>query len=315
VRSILAITVALAIGGLTAGVARGDTFTLTDGTTLEGEIVSGTERGMIIRLPDGKYSDRVAWDRLTQESLKKVQANPKFARFAADYILEEEPEQKKPAKPPITVTPPERLPRPAAPALLGGLLGSGLGLAVVLLLYAANLWAAYEVSVFRAQPIWLVCGVAAVLPLLGQVLFLALPTRLRAEEAAAAAEAGAEAAAGAAEGAHKIGSGLKVAYAAPETADAAAQAAVTVFKRGEFMFNRRFFETRFPNFFGMIRRDKDRHLVLLIKTSRGEFTANRITRITANDMHVEVLRGGKGEEVSISFVEVQEVRLQPRDAH
>lgn len=311
----MAITLALALGGVAALVARADIFNLNDGSTLEGEVVSATERGLIVRLADGKYSERLAWDKFSQEALKKLGNNPKSAKFAAEYIIEEEPpESKKPAKPAIAVTQPPRLDRSASPALLGGMFSSGLGLVVLLLLYAGNIWSAYEVSIFRAQPVWLVCSVAAVLPVLGQIIFLAMPTRLPPEDVAGAGEAGAALAEGA-EGAHKIGSGLKVAYATPETADTTAQAATTVFKRGEFMFNRRFFETRFANFFGMIRRDKDKHLVLVIKTSRGEFAANRVTRITANDMHIEVLRGGKPEELSISFVEVQEVQLKHRDAH
>jgi len=79
-----------------------------------------------------------------------------------------------------------------------------------------------------------------------------------------------------------------------------------VFTRGQFTFNRRFFETRFPKFFGVFRgADKDK--VLAIKSARREHVADRIVRITANDVVVQVTHGTASEEVTIPFVEIQEV--------
>ena len=86
------------------------------------------------------------------------------------------------------------------------------------------------------------------------------------------------------------------------------------YQRGQFTFNRRFFETKFPNFFGVVRRDADRDMVLVVKSSRGEYTGQRISRIAANDLHLQVQRGHATEEVMIPFVEVQEVRLKHKDA-
>jgi hypothetical protein len=86
------------------------------------------------------------------------------------------------------------------------------------------------------------------------------------------------------------------------------------FQRGQFTFNRRFFETKFPNFFGVVRRDADKDMVLVIKSSRGEYTSQRISRIAANDLHLQVQRGHASEEVVIPFVEIQEIRLKHKDA-
>jgi hypothetical protein len=83
--------------------------------------------------------------------------------------------------------------------------------------------------------------------------------------------------------------------------------------RGEFVFNRRFFETKFPGFFGIVRREADKDMVLTIKSARGLFTVQRFTRITANEMFVLAQRGSTVEEVSVPFVEVQEVELRHRD--
>jgi hypothetical protein len=88
----------------------------------------------------------------------------------------------------------------------------------------------------------------------------------------------------------------------------------TTFQRGQFTFNRRFIETKFPGFFGVIRRDADRDMVLVIKSSRGEYIGQRISRIAANDLHLQVQRGHASEEIMIPFVEIQEIRLKHKDA-
>ena len=51
-----------------------------------------------------------------------------------------------------------------------------------------------------------------------------------------------------------------------------------LFQRGQFTFNRRFIETKFSGFFGIVRRDAEKDMILLIKSTRGEFPASRITR-------------------------------------
>ena len=67
----------------------------------------------------------------------------------------------------------------------------------MLLLYAANIYAGYEISIFRARPAALVCGVSAVLPFIGPIIFLSLPTQMAPAEETwePAPEAAAEAAA------------------------------------------------------------------------------------------------------------------------
>jgi hypothetical protein len=55
-------------------------------------------------------------------------------------------------------------------------------------------------------------------------------------------------------------------------------------------------------------------MVLLIKSSRGQFLGHRISRIAANDLHLEVQKGQASEEVTISFIEIQEIQLKHKDA-
>src|SRR5208282_4108974 len=189
---------------------------------------------------------------------------------------------------------PERLERPEAHSLLGALASTGLGLMLLLALYAGNLYAAYEISIFRARPTGLVCGVSAVAPVIGPIIFLSMPTKVQPGEPAQeiVAEAppeGAEPAQAEVNPMHVEGAahpgGLHLAHTEAAPDKPAGPQSVT-FQRGQFTFNRRFFETKFPNFFGVVRRDADRDMVLVIKAARGSYTGQRIARIAANDLHL-----------------------------
>jgi len=106
---------------------------------------------------------------------------------------------------------------------------------------------------------------------------------------------------------------LRMAHDEKEKADASTPA-TTTFQRGQFTFNRRFIETKFPGFFGVVRRDADRDMVMVIKSARGEYTTQRISRIAANDLHVQVQRGHASEEVMIPFQDIQEIVLKHKNA-
>jgi hypothetical protein len=107
--------------------------------------------------------------------------------------------------------------------------------------------------------------------------------------------------------------GLKIAHAEQEAAKAAIPAATT-FPRGQFTFNRRFFETKFAGFFGVVRRDAEKDMVLLIKAARGTYHGNRISRITSNDLHLQVHHGATSEEVMIPFRRLKKSFLAQRRA-
>ena len=205
---------------------------------------------------------------------------------------------------------------------------SGLGFFIVLLLYGANIYAAYEIALFRARPPALVCGVSAALPVIAPIIFVSMSTKMPPAEptAEALAEDAAAAAAAAA----------PAATAVPLDPDNPMQAAgvehpaslhlshdeqghkphhpSTTYQRGQFTFNRRFFETKFPGFFGVVRREADKDMVLVIKSARGEYLGQRISRIAQNDLHLEIHRGAASEEVMIPFVEIQQIIHRHKDA-
>jgi hypothetical protein len=213
------------------------------------------------------------------------------------------------------------------------------GLFVIVLLYGAGIYAAYEVALFRRRSPGMVCGLAAVpgLGLLSPIIFLSLPAQRMSneEEETYQAEVNApeapsfvvpgmppvtpQAAAGSpadtgSPGESGESGGLKISHAAPAEAAGAALPQTQVFQRGAFMFNRRFFETKFAGFFGVARRESDKDMVMVIKSARGEYQAERISRISANELYAQVRKGPATEEVMIPFTEVQEVRLKHKDS-
>jgi len=310
--------IGLFICGLLATAARADIFKLNNGDTITGELLaaSANDQGVQIKVGEGKY-ERVPWANFSQDDLKKFKQNKKLEPLVDPFI--EITQEEKIAKTEVHIQPPPRLERPSAHSLFGALFSSGLGLLIVLLLYAANIYAGYEVAIFRAQPVPLVCGLSAVLPLAGPIIFLSLPTKMQPAAAtwdAAPEPAAADATPEAVNPMQATGvehpTGLKLAHTEAEEAKPS-QPAVTTYQRGQFTFNRRFIETKFAGFFGAVRREAERDLVLVIKSARGTYIGQRISRIASNDLHLEVHRGHASEEVMIPFQEIQEIRVQHKD--
>lgn len=291
-------------------------FEYADGTKIEGDIVQAKPEFLQIRV-DGNRYEKIAWDKLSQATLKQLagDAKLKLESFIQPYL--EGADDATIKKTEVVIKPVPRLERPAKRSLLGALLGSSVGLIALLLLYAANIYAGYEISVIRAYPAGMVCGIAAVAPLIGPVVFLCLPTKMKSTaeeeipEVAAPGAPGAPGEATADAAAKASPGGLSLAHAAAPAASAVPE--TQIFKRGQFTFNRRFLETKFSGFFGMVRRDAEKDLVLLIKSARGEFIVTRISRIATNDLHADVHRGGASQEVQIPFSEILEIQIKPRD--
>jgi len=291
------------------------TYKLANGKEITGELLptSANETGVQVKVGEGQY-ERVLWANMSQEDLRTLAQNPRLQPLVEPFIEITQEEKLKQTE--VTIKPPPRIAREAPGSVIGAMFSSGVGLFVVLLVYAATIYAGYEVAIFRGQPPLLVAGLSAI-PFLGfvvPIIFLSMPTRLKPEEITAA-RSEAVAAEGTPEAVNPMQAegaahpaALHIAH--EEKKESAKLPQTVVYQRGQYTFNRRFIETKFANFFGVVRRDADKDMVLVVKSARGTYTAQRISRIAANDFHVEVHHGAASEEIMIPFVEIQEIRVQ-----
>jgi hypothetical protein len=303
-------------------VAHADTYQLTDGSTMTGSIVTFNDSGVIFRTSEDKYSARVSWTKFTQDTLKQMEANPKIKPYVEPFI--EITAEQRPKKKEIKIHEVTRLDLPPKQSLIGAMFSSSVGIFALLLIYAANLYAGFEIAVVRARPVALVMSLAAVLPILAPIIFLSLPMA----SAAAPAEEQVEGelqpfavpgqmpdqpapTAPTTEAEAVAVGGLHIAHSASE---AQSHPEPQIFQRGQFTFNRRFFETKFSGFFGVTRRAAEKDLVLVVKATKGQFVAERISRIAANDVHLEVVQGAARQEVLVPFADIQEIQLKHKDA-
>jgi len=290
-----------------------DTFALADGTSLTGDIVTFNDAGIIIHTSDDKYTERMPWAKFSQDALKQLSAaNPKIKPLVEPFI--EMPASERPPEPEIKIQNVTRLELPPKQSLLGALSSSSVGFFLLVLIYGANIYAGFEAAIFGARPIGLGMGAAAVLPVLGPVILLSLPTVLQPVAAPAESVTASEEQTFTVPGMpskeeiHIVAGSWQTPGAAPEVP------AAQIFQRGQFTFNRRFFETKFPGFFAVTRRAADKDLVLTVKTMRGEFVVQRIVRIAQDDVHFQIVKGEASFEEMVPFAEIQQIQLKSRDA-
>ncbi|HEU6448163.1 MAG TPA: hypothetical protein VFV23_06990 [Verrucomicrobiae bacterium] len=295
-----------------------ETLQLADGNSLTGDIINFNDNGMTLRTPAETYTN-VFWTKLSQETLKQLAKNPKMTAMVEPFI--ETPPATRAKKAEIQVHDVNRIKNPPAQSIIGAMFSSSVGIILILLIYAANIYAGFEVAIFRARPIGMVMGISAVLPVLGPILFLSMPTYVPPApvdetvpmepqqfivpgQAPAAGEAHATAAQWQAASETSSQAGAQVA----EQPKAPPQ----VFQRGQFTFNKRFFETKFSGYFGMARTGEAKNFDLFVRTAAGMFQVNRVTRITANDVHLETMQGGTVREIMAPFADIQEIQLRPK---
>ena len=287
---------------------------MTDGTSLTGDVISYNDNGVVFRLEVDKYSPRVPWTKFSQDALKQLANNPKIRPLAEPFI-ETAPVAERTKKAEVRVHEVSRLELPPKQSLFDALFSSSVGLVVLMLIYAANIFAGYEIAVVRSRPIAQVMGVAVVLPILGPIIFLAIPARVEPSRAAAPRPEAAPHTFAVPGTVQPVAAGIQIVEASwQKDAPAAGPGAPQIFQRGQFTFNRRFFETKLSGFFAMLRRESEKNLVLTVKTGRALFVVERITRIATNEMHVEVVQGAGKQELMVPFAEIVEVQIKPQSA-
>ncbi len=335
-RKIFGMAVALWLCGWFA--ALGADYSLADGTTISGEIVSADNIGVVFKTGQDTYSEKTPWTKFSQDGLKQLAQNPKAAPFAEPFI-EPTPSQTAPQQIHLNDVP--RLARPVPGSLFGALFTSSVGIVMILLIYAANVFAGYEAATFRERPVGIGIVLAAAVPIIGPIILLSMPRppppAPTEEEIAAAAPVEQEP--------HRFA--VPGAVPAPQPTPAAPSRSISpaapvaptpvpqehiqivasgfsgepppkdesrteVFQRGQFMFNRRFFETKFTGFFAIARPEADRGKILVVKTPGALLTVERISRISANEVHFEVVQGGERQEIMVPFADIQQIQLKQK---
>src|SRR6266700_313438 len=306
----------LGLGAWLESRAAAETFKLIDGGELTGEPIAFGRDGVAVKKPDGSFSAKVAWTNFTQEALKQLATLPRAKPFVDPLLEPYEPEPSRKVAPELKLKPVPRLDRPDPQAGLGALFSSSITVTMLLILYLANIYAGYEISIFRNQPAALVAGVAAVAPDVGPIVFLCMPQRIpkSADEEVRTPEHEA--------GVHddqsaafEMGTEDASTPSAPAPAGAAAKhPPPTVYKRGQTTFNRRFFETKLSGFLRIVPSEAEKDLILVIRSARGEHAGQRISRIMPNELCLLVQKGAASSEVIIPYAEIQEVQVRHKDA-
>ena len=280
-----------------AGMVGAENVILTDGVTLSGEIIHADDNGLMLRLPGDVYqATNLTWMQFSHATLKELADNPKTKIFATPFLAPTN-------APEIKVNPVTRLAQPEHLSLLGGLAESSVGLLILLVLYAANLYAGYEVAVMRDRPIALVVGLSAVLPVIGPIVFLALPAEMDSPEDETDDENNPVKEPNLPEEIHISESSWKQAekpHAEPQ-----------IFTRGKYTFNKRFIETRFAAFTGEAAARTEGVFTMEVATAQERLIVLNILQISPEEAVFHTLQRG---QVIMPLTDIQEIRLIPKNA-
>lgn len=280
---------------------RAETFSLTDGGSVTGDILKFDDNGLMVRA-DGDVYTNIAWARISQTTLKQLVSNPKIRLLVEPFI---EPDAAlRPAKPDIQINSVVRMERPANPSIFGGLFTSPLGWFLLLLIYGANLFAAYEIAIVKARAKGQVMGVAAILPVIGPAIFLAMkmntepPPEVKVVEAIAAEV----------EAAQKPAEQVQIAEASWKQAEEK-KIEPQIFARGKFTFNKRFLETKFADFTGAASGAQAKAFTMTIRTTKEELIVERVAQIGPTEAIFETVQRG---QVTVPLNDLQEIKLTPK---
>ncbi len=316
----------LLLGFLLASSAVAATYQTSDGRTLAGEPVGFSNRGLVMKLPDGSYSPATPWSQLSQATLKELRDNPKAARFVEPHIQLTEEERERLSG--LVLADVKRIDRPTGnTGIIGMLFSSGLGWLLVLLIYFGNLFSAYEIALYRAYSPQVVCGIAAVLPWIGPATLLAIPREklvgvMGGKPAATAApvveeelsEDGEDAPLNAAAEPTVLPPGESFEeMPVPDEVKPALLPDTVTYSRGVVTFNRRFFESKLAQFTKIVPPGEVQDFVLLFKTSRGNHLTNYISKLDQAELQIRVAKGHASEDVKIPYLEIYEIQMKHKD--
>lgn len=283
---------------LAASQADSLTLTLTDGSSFSGDILKFDGDGLMLRLPSDTYTN-LSWDHFSQDSLKQLSQNPKIAQYAEPFIEPTEPAR--PAQAEITIKPVNRLVRPAHPSLILGIVESPVGLFLLLVIYVANLLAAYEISLVKMRTAGEVMGLSAILPVIGPIIFLCMGEKPPAPEEAPLTEV-VTAPSG------TVGNPQEIPIVEVTNKTEVRKPEPQIFARGKFTFNKRFVETKFAGYIGEAKGDAV-NFSMELKTAKDHFAVERIMQVSPSDVIIDATQRG---QVTVVLTDIQEIKLIPK---
>jgi len=283
-------------------------FHFNSGDKISGELTGPSANGFVIRLPDGTYSPRFPWLKLNDETLEALKDDPKAKKFVEPLVMPPPEEGAvKQAKAAIKLNSPSR-PTPVE-GTKGWLtaLTSPPGLVLLGLLYLANLYTAFEISKFKWRPAALVCGAAAVVPVLGPIIFLVVPRYIPpvVEDATKAASADMKLAV--ADSGPSLVKQMGIARAGANQNAEDETTGPRSYTRATHTFNRKFLESQLGNFLKPQVGGTDAGMVLDVVHGRGSAQCQKIARLTMNDA---VFLDAAGREVPIEYMDLKEIHVR-----
>lgn len=298
----------LGLLAITAAVFATD-FHFNSGDKITGELAAIDANGFVIRLPDGTYTPRFPWLKLSDETLETLKDHPKAKKFVEPLIMPPAEEVAvKQAKAAIKLSP------AAMPPPVDGKKGwltaltSPPGLLFLGLLYLANLYTAFEISKFKWRPAALVCGTAAVLPVLGPAVFLILPRYVApvVEDATKAASADMKLAV--ADSGPSLVKQMGMSRAGANQSVEEVTGGARSFTRATHTFNRKFLEGQLTNFLKPVVAGSDAGMILEVVHGRGTNVCQRISRLTMSDA---VFLDAEGREIPVEYTDLKEIHVRP----
>ena len=247
---------------------------------------------------------------MNDETLESLKDHPKAKKFVEPLIMPPPEEGAlKQAKAAIKLNP-SQMPLFPTDVKRGWLtaLTSPPGLVFLALLYLANLYTAFEIAKFKWRPATLVCGLSAVLPVIGPIVFLVLPRYYAPEVEDATKMHSAEMHLAVTEssgpslvkqmGIARTGANVHVddTVGGPRS-----------FTKADYTFNRRFLEGQLGAFLKPELTGPDAGLVLDVVHARGTTLCQRIARLTMSDV---VFLDASGKEVPVEYADLKEIHVR-----
>ncbi len=323
-------TVLLALGIIAAFSAGAEPISLkmADGSTTSGDVNTYTDRGLVVRMADGNFQT-IAWGKISQESLVELRDKARNAR---------DREQVEPFLPfgdtgpkdvkKVLLTDPERPSRPTGTTGLFGMFGSGLGLFLLFVAYCANLFATYEIAIYRRLSLGIALGGAAVLPIVAPIVFFLAPPSMFGSRRSELIEDGEENSSLSLDlkgtrleaqedqiqhsetNQRRRGNTGNTSKSDKQTPPASVPTILSVFERGKVVFNRRFFETKLGPFLKTVPASDAVGKQLVFDTHRGVFIGTKVSMIEQTYLELFVDAGNASAVERIPFIEIQSVRIE-----